>query len=85
MLVIKNTACPHMIVQLYKDLMKVYTNQINMYEGSMAVVEGKDKDQAAGLEIADSFILFRHQVFKTHIENKTIFIYNNDRVEVARG
>ncbi len=34
-------ACPQMIVQLYKGLMKVYTNQTNVYEGSRAVVEHK--------------------------------------------
>jgi hypothetical protein len=50
-------ACLQMIVQLYKDLMKVYMNQTNIYEGSNAMVENKDKDQAAGLEIAESFFL----------------------------
>jgi hypothetical protein len=34
-------ACPRMIVQLYKGLMKIYTNQTNIYEGSTAVVEHK--------------------------------------------
>jgi hypothetical protein len=46
-----------MTVQLYKGLMKVYTNQSGIYKGSTAFVEHKDKDQAAGLEIAQSFIL----------------------------
>jgi hypothetical protein len=36
-------ACPQMIVQLYKMLMKIYTNQMNIYKGSTAVVEHKDK------------------------------------------
>lgn len=44
-------ACPQMIVQLYKGLMKVYINQTNINEGSTAVVEHKDKDPAAELEI----------------------------------
>jgi hypothetical protein len=60
--------CLQMIVQLYTGLMKVYTNQTNMYEGSTAVVKHKDKDQAAGLEIAESFIPGGHQAFKTHKE-----------------
>jgi ABC-type transporter MlaC component len=34
-------ACPQVIVQLYKGLMKVYTNQTNVYKGSRAVVEHK--------------------------------------------
>jgi hypothetical protein len=56
-------ACPQMTVQLYKGLMKVYTNQTIVYEGSTAVVEHKNKDQAAVLEIAESFILCGHQAF----------------------
>jgi hypothetical protein len=40
-----SVACPQMIVQLYKGLMKVYTNQSGIYVGSIAVVEHKDKQQ----------------------------------------
>jgi hypothetical protein len=32
-------ACPQMIVQLYKGLMKVYLNQSGKYEGATALVE----------------------------------------------
>jgi hypothetical protein len=39
-------------------------NQTNIYEGSTAVVEHKDKDQAAVLEIAGSVILCGHQAYK---------------------
>ncbi len=42
-------------------------------------MEHKDKDQAAGLEISESFILCGHQAFKMHI------MHNDDRVEVAQG
>jgi hypothetical protein len=45
-------ACPQIVVQLYKGHMKVYTYQTNILKGSTAVVEHKDKDQGAGLEIA---------------------------------
>jgi hypothetical protein len=55
-----------MVVQLYKGIMKVYTNQVNVPEGSSAVVEHKDKDQAASLEIAEWFILCKHQANKTY-------------------
>jgi hypothetical protein len=37
--------------------MKVLANQAGVYEGGVVVVEHRDKDQAAGLEIAESFIL----------------------------
>ncbi len=49
------------------------------------MVEHKDTDQAAGLEIAESFILCGHQAFKTHIKSIAIFVHNDDRVKVARG
>jgi hypothetical protein len=53
-------ACPQTIVRLYRGMMKVYVNQSNAYKGSTAVVEHQDKDQAAGLELAESFILCGH-------------------------
>jgi hypothetical protein len=78
-------ACPQMILQLYKGLMKVYTNQSGIYKGSTAVVEHQDKDQAARLEIAESFILCGQQAHKTHIKNIAVFMHNDDLVEVTRG
>jgi hypothetical protein len=77
--------CPQMTVQQYKGLMIVYTNQMNIYEGSSAVVEHKEKEQAAGLEIAESFILCGHLAYNMHIKNIAIFIHNADRVKVAKG
>jgi hypothetical protein len=78
-------ACPQMIVQLYRGLMKVYVNPSGVYEGATTVVEHQDKDQAAGLEMAESFILCSHQAFKTHIKSIAIFKHEDDRVEVAQG
>ncbi len=48
-------------------------------------MEHRDKDQAAGLEIAESFILCGQQAFKTHIRNITVFMHEDDCVEVAQG
>jgi hypothetical protein len=36
-------ACPQMVVQLYKGLMKVYTNQTNVLEASPKVIEHKTR------------------------------------------
>jgi hypothetical protein len=66
-------------------MMKAYVNQTNTYKGSMVVVEHQDKDQAAGLKLAESFILCGHQAFKTHIKNIAVFIHKDDRMEVAQG
>ncbi len=78
-------ACPQTIVRLYRGRMKAYENQSNTYEGSTVLVEHQDKDQAAGLELTESFILCGHQVFKTHIKNIAVFIHKDDRMEVAQG
>jgi hypothetical protein len=76
---------PQTIVKLYKGMMKAYVNQTNTYEGSTVVVEHQDKDQAAGLELAESFILYGHQAFRTHIKNIAVFVHKDDRMEVAQG
>jgi hypothetical protein len=78
-------ACPQSIVRLYRGMMKAYVNQTNTYEGSTVVVEHQDKDQAAGHELAESFILCGHQAFRTHIKNIAVFIHKDDRMEVAQG
>jgi hypothetical protein len=78
-------AWPQTIVRLYRGMMKAYVNQSNTYEGSTVVVDHQDKDQAAGLELAESFILCGHQAFKTHIKNIAVFIHKDDRMEVAQG
>ncbi len=56
-----------------------------MYEGATTIVEHQDKDQAAGLEMADSFILCSHHAFKTHIKSIDVFIHEDDRMEVSQG
>jgi hypothetical protein len=76
-------ACPQTIVRLYREMMKAYVNQTKTYKSSKVVVEHHEKDQAAGLELAESFILCGHQAFRTHIKNITVFIHKDDRMEVA--
>ncbi len=56
-------ACPQTIIRLYRGMMKAYVNQTNTYEGFTVVVEHQDKDQAAGLKLAESFILYGQQAF----------------------
>jgi hypothetical protein len=77
--------CPQTIVKLYKGMMKAYVNQTSTYEGSTVIVEHQDKDQAAGLEVAESYILCGHQAFRTHIKSIAVFVHKDDRMEVAQG
>ncbi len=65
------------------EYVKIYTNQSNVFEGRTVVVEHKDKDQAAGLQIAEAFILCGHKAYKMHNKSMAIFIHNVNRVEVV--
>jgi hypothetical protein len=56
-----------------------------VYEGDVAIVEHREKDQAAGLEMAESFILCGHQAFKTHIKNIAVFMHEDDHVKDAQS
>jgi hypothetical protein len=78
-------ACLQTIVKLFRGMMKAYVNQTNTYEGSTVVVEHQDKDQAAGLELAESFILCGHQAYRTHIKNIAVFIHKDEQMQVAQG
>ncbi len=70
-------------VQLYKGLMKVYINQTNVLEGSTAVIEHKDKGQALRQAIIESFILCGYQPYKMHKKSIAIYVYNDNRVDLA--
>ncbi len=58
--------------------MKVYTNQTNFLEASTAVVNYKDKDQVAGLKLAESFILCGNQACNTYIKSIAMSIHRDD-------
>jgi hypothetical protein len=76
----------NLAAQLTCDLaVRQRTPSLLSYEGSTVVVEHQDKDQAAGLEVAESFILCGHQAFRTHIKNIAVFVHKDDRMEVAQG
>jgi hypothetical protein len=51
----------------------------------MAVVQHKDKDQAAGLQLAESIILCGHQAFRMHIKSTAVSVHDDDKSEVAKG
>jgi hypothetical protein len=45
----------------------------------------KGKDQSAGLELAESFILCSHQACKTANKSIAVFLHGNDWLKVATG
>jgi hypothetical protein len=79
-------SAPLMIVQFYKGLLKVYANQTNVLEGSAEVVEYKNKNQLAWLEIAESCICTMRSpgLQDTYRKHSGLFIHNEDKVEVPK-
>ncbi len=49
--------CPDSIIQLYLGSIKVLSNSRTSYAGGLTIVEGRVKDQVAGLELTKSFLL----------------------------
>ncbi len=44
-------------IQLYLGSIKVLSNSSTSYAGGLTIVEGRVKDQVAGLELTKSFLL----------------------------
>ncbi len=43
--------------------------------GGLAIVEGTAKDQVAGMELKETFLLCSQAAQKTHIQNIVVFFY----------
>jgi hypothetical protein len=43
--------CPRTLVQLYRGSIKIFSNRSSTLEGGLALMEGKAKEQVAGLEL----------------------------------
>jgi hypothetical protein len=61
----------------------MYIDQSNILEGSTAAVEHKNKQEAA-VEPAESINLCQHPYW-THIKSITVFVHDDDRVDMASG
>ncbi len=48
-------------------------------------MEGSEKDQVAGLELTESFLLCGRAVMRTHIKNMVIFFHSMSGKQVASG
>jgi hypothetical protein len=48
-------SCPDTIFKLYSGPIKVLTNTSVTFKGGLAMVEGRDRNQVAGLELAKTF------------------------------
>ena len=77
--------CPDSIVQLYLGDVKVLTNSTASFSGGLAIVEGSEKDQVAGLELTESFVLCGRAAQRTHIKNIVIFFHPMTGMQVASG
>jgi hypothetical protein len=74
-----------MIVKLYSGPIKVLTNTSATFNGGLAIVEGRDKNQVAGLELTETFLLCGRAAQKTHIRNIVVFFHPMSQIQVASG
>ncbi len=78
-------SCPDTIVKLYSGPIKVLTNTSSTFNGGLAIVEGRDKNQVAGLELTETFLLCGRAAQKTHIRNIVVFFHPMSQIQVASG
>ncbi len=78
-------SCPDTIVKLYSGPIKVLTNTSSTFNGELAIVEGRDKNQVAGLELTETFLLCGRATQKTHIRNIVVFFHPMSQIQVASG
>ncbi len=58
-------ACPRMLVQLYHGLIRIFSKHTANLEGSLALMEDRVKEQVAGVELGDMFILCGNLVLQS--------------------
>jgi hypothetical protein len=78
-------SCPDTIVKLYSGPIKVLTNTSSTFNGGLAIVEGRDKNQVAGLELTETFLLCGRAAQKTHLRNIVVFFHPMSQIQVASG
>jgi hypothetical protein len=76
---------PDSIVQLYLGNVKVLSNSSTSCVGGLDIVEGSERDQAAGLELIESFLLCGRAAMRTHIKNIVVFFHTMSGMQVALG
>jgi hypothetical protein len=59
--------------------------KINGKEHMIQIVEGRDKNQVAGLELTETFLLCGRAAQKTHIWNIIVFFHPMLQIQVAPG
>jgi hypothetical protein len=79
------TACPESLVTLYRGVIKVYSNTTATLAGGLAVVDDPVKEQVAGLELSEQFLMCGSAAYKTHVKNLILFVHPHASMQVATG
>jgi hypothetical protein len=58
-------ACPRTLVQLYKGMIRIFSNHTASLDGGLALMEDKVKEQEAGLELQHMFVLCSSLALRT--------------------
>ena len=79
------TTCPDSLVTLYKGPIKVFSNSTASLSGGMAIVDDPIKEQVAGLELGEQFLMCGSAAYKTHVKNLILFVHAHPSMSIATG
>jgi len=78
-------ASPRTLTQLFRGLIRVYSNHTGNLEGNISLLKDKVKGQVAGLELGHMFVFCGSSALRTHIANIAVLAHQHSRMEVASG
>ncbi len=64
---------------------KVFSNTTASLTGGMAIVDDPIKEQVAGLELGEQFLMCGSAAYKTHVKNLILFAHAHPSMSVATG
>ena len=73
--------CPDNLVRLHRGPLNVYTNSTANFAEALVVLE--KKDQAAGLELKESFHLCSHAAYRTHLKDIVVVFHPDNRTSLT--
>jgi len=73
------------LIQLYRGFIRIFSNSTGTLEGGLAMMEDKEKEQVAGLELQQMFVLCGNSALRTHIPSIAVFAHQDQQMQVASG
>jgi hypothetical protein len=77
----KSTTCPQGLTQLFRGLIRIYSNDTSNFVESVAILE--DRGQVAGLELKETIFLCHLPAYKTHLRDIIMVIHPENFTSVV--